>query len=85
MLTDPRAALAEQNTVATALTGLAGLAELVHVMADADRVPGRPTPPDDLVHFLLGIARLGELVTRLADPAPSDPTRHHAPPREWLR
>jgi hypothetical protein len=85
MLTDPRASLAEQNTVATALTGLAGLARLVHALAEADRVTGRSEPADDLVHLLLGIARVGELVTRLGDLAPSDPPRPHAPLREWLR
>lgn len=85
MLTDPRAALAEQNTVATALTGLAGLAQMVHVLADTDRVTERPAPADDLVYLLLGIARLGEMVTRLAEPAPPDPARPHASPREWLR
>ncbi|MGH4009209.1 MAG: hypothetical protein ACRDTH_13820 [Pseudonocardiaceae bacterium] len=84
MLTDPRAALAEQNTVATALTGLAGLARLVQALAAAGRVTGPPERADDLVHVLLGIASLGEGVTRLVEPVPPDPAPPAAP-REWLR
>ena len=85
MLTDPRAALAEQNTVATALTGVAGLARLVRALAAADRSTGPPAPADEFVHLLLGIARLGDRVARLAAAVPSEPARPAEPPREWLR
>jgi hypothetical protein len=84
MLTDPRTALTEQNTVATALTGLAGLAQLVHALAAVGGQAGPSKSADDLVHVLLGIARLGEGIARLASPIRADSPP--APvPGEWLR
>jgi hypothetical protein len=90
MLTDPRAALGEQNTVAMALTGLARFARMVRAFADTDPQPGAPAPADDLVYLLLGVARLGAAVERLAapaatagSPAPTDSPR--AEQGGWLR
>lgn len=92
MLTDPRAALAEQNTVVTALTGLAGLARTVRALAGAGPAPGTPAPApvDDLVLLLLGVVRLGDAVERLAAHAePGDPDGEPAAraqhPDRWLR
>jgi hypothetical protein len=86
MLTDPQDALAEQNTVATALTGIVGMARTVRALAAAGPTDAAPHEVDDLVHLLLGVASLGEAIVRLAAPGPSaaapDPPR---PPGEWLR
>ena len=93
MLTDPQGALAEENTVALALTGLASLARTVRMLAaagpeDAAATPDGPGPADDLVHVLVALAHLGEAAARLAgapaDPAPPPPSVRPAP-REWLR
>lgn len=86
-LIDPRDALAEQSTFIGYLTGLAGLGRIVHDLADhapRTEVTGRT---DDLVDLLLGLARLGAAVERLAPP-PSGPTGPAATPvidRRWLR
>jgi hypothetical protein len=86
MLADPPSAFTEQNTVATALTGLAGLAKLVRALAVADAAGVAPEPPDDLVYVLLGIAGLGEAVTRLPEPGPAPIASSQAQePGEWLR
>ena len=61
-LTDPETALADQNDVVTAMTGLAGLARLVRALAEAPSPAAEP--PDDFVYLLLGVARLGAAVER---------------------
>lgn len=86
MLTDPRAALADQNEVVIALAGLAGLGRVVRELAVSR---GQPTDraADDVVHLLLGIAALGDLVDGLAE-CPSCPPEQPVPPasdRRWLR
>jgi hypothetical protein len=84
MLSDPRAALADQNDVVTALTGLGGIARIVRGLA-----AGPPSEPagaaDDLVHLLLGLVSLGDAVERLACPLPEPPDRPEPAPRRWLR
>jgi hypothetical protein len=87
MLTDPRAALAEQNDVVTALTGLAGLAGLVRGLAAERGLGSRRSDADDVVYLLLGIAGLGAAVERLAGggQAPPEPSDVRENATEWLR
>ena len=85
-LTDPRDALAEQSSFIDYLLGLRGLAGMVRVLAgDPQRIDG--SADDDFVHVLLGLARVGDAVDRLAKPtpAPPPPTEQDAPQGRWLR
>ncbi|MEE6139444.1 hypothetical protein SKC41_24330 [Mycobacterium sp. 050128] len=68
-LTDPREALADQSNFIGYLVGVAGVARLVHALAEDDRRAGPPIEPDDFVHALLGLASLGAAVGRLANSA----------------
>jgi hypothetical protein len=86
MLTDPQDALAEQNTVATALTGIVGMARTVRALAAAGPTETAPHEVDDLVHLLLGVASLGEAIARLAAPGtPASASDAPGAPGEWLR
>lgn len=86
MLTDPRAALADQNEVVVALTGLAGLARVVRGLAAAPRC-ATDQAADDVVYLLLGVAALGDLADGLADLPSSPPEQpgQTAAERRWLR
>ena len=83
-LTDPREALADQSNFIDYLSGLAGLGQLVHALADGDRRADSSGDADDFVNVLLGIASLGQTVGRLAE---STPAQHHwaatAPESSW--
>ena len=94
-LTDPREALADQSDFIGYLVGLAGIARVVHTLADDGGYrAGRARDEDDFVHFLLGLASLGAAIERFASSANSsraqqDPTAE-APPMakpatRWLR
>jgi hypothetical protein len=90
-LTDPREALADQSDFIGYLVGLAGLAQVVHTLADGDRRVGGPRDSDDFVHVLLGFASIGAVIERFANSAMAqqNPTAE-APPsttatRRWLR
>ena len=93
MLTDPREALAEQNSFINGLVGLAGLAQVIRALAaDDSRRVTTSREADDFVHLLLAIASLGEAVGNLAAPAAA--TEPPAPPADlppssmqtrWLR
>lgn len=94
MLTDPRPALAEQSNFHHALLGLAGLAELVHALAEDRPVrDGSQGEPDNFVHLLLGIASLGATIERLGRSGdhprptadPPDPVPAPAHRLGWLR
>jgi hypothetical protein len=79
MLTDPRAAHAEQNNFAHCLVGLAGLERMVRALADDEqRQPATSREADDFVYLLLALASLGETVGLLARSAP--PPRRSADP-----
>jgi hypothetical protein len=91
-LTDPREALADQSNFIGYLVGLAGLAQVVDILAaDGNRRADTSPHADDLVHFLLGLASLGDAIERLAEPALAqrhpliepDPSAWAA--RRWLR
>lgn len=69
-LTDPREALADQSNFISYLVGVAGLARVVHTLADGDRRSEPPSDSDGFVHLLLGLASLGGAIERLANPAP---------------
>ncbi|HTQ18083.1 hypothetical protein [Mycobacterium sp.] len=90
-LTDPRAALADQSNFIGYLVGLAGLARVVHTLADdGSRRSDLPRDSDDFVHLLLGLASLGEAIERLANSAAAqqNPTAETPPPSSttrWLR
>jgi hypothetical protein len=87
-LIDPRDALAEQSNFIGYLMGLAGLAEVVHQLADGDRRAEPPRDADDFVHVLLGIASLGQGIEQLAKPVPAQPDSQAAIPSSntrWLR
>ncbi|MDR3658472.1 MAG: hypothetical protein P4L48_23320 [Mycobacterium sp.] len=90
-LTDPREALADQSNFIGYLVGLAGLARVVHTLADADRRPGPHRDPDDFEYALLGLAGIGAAIERLADSAIAQPdlTPEAPPPASttmrWLR
>jgi hypothetical protein len=85
MLTDPQDALAEQNTVAAALTGIVGMARTVRALAAAGPTDPTPHEADDLVHLLLAVASLGEATARLTAPVPPAPAPDPRAPGEWLR
>jgi len=79
-LTDPREALADQSDFIGYLVGLAGLAQVVHILAADSRfgdVDGSAPPrdADDFVHALLGLARMGTAIERFANSA----VAHHNP------
>ena len=71
-LTDPVAALADDCSFISYLTGLAGLGRLVHAVADPDRTGAGAA--DDFVHLLLGIASLGSSIEALAESIPDAAT-----------
>lgn len=92
-LTDPRAELAQQSSFVGYLTGLAGLAQLVHTLA-APEFGCRAGPPreeDDFVHVLLGVASLGQAIAGLAESVGVQQNRAPAAPQpvsastRWLR
>jgi hypothetical protein len=68
-LTDPREALADQSDFIAYLVGLAGLARVVHTLADDDRRSERPSDSDDFVHALVGLASIGAAIERFANSA----------------
>lgn len=68
-LTDPREALADQSNFISYLVGVAGVARVVHTLADGDRGAGQPHDADDFVHVLLGLASLAATIERIADSA----------------
>jgi hypothetical protein len=90
MLTDPRAALAEQNGFVHCLVGMCSLGRLVRGLTAHGVGPAEtPREPDDFVHVLLALVSLGDTVGRLAGPAapaqPGDPPRSSLTPGELLR
>ncbi|OBJ16044.1 hypothetical protein A5621_09390 [Mycobacterium colombiense] len=87
-LTDPREALADQSNFIGYLVGLAGVARMVHTLADDDRRSDTCRGPDDFVHVLLGLASLGAAIERIANSATvrQNPTVPAAlPTTRWLR
>lgn len=87
-LTDPREALADQSNFIGYLVGLAGVARMVHTLADDDRRSDTCHGPDDFVHVLLGLASLGAAIERIANPATAqqNPTEQAVIPTTlWLR
>jgi len=66
-LTDPREALADQSNFIGYLVGLAGVARMVHTLADDDRRSDTCHGPDDFVHVLLGLASLGAAIEPVFD------------------
>jgi hypothetical protein len=86
-LTDPREALADQSSFIGYLVGLAGVARVVHTLADGDRRAGGPHDADDFVHVLLGLTSVGAAIDRLANPAVAqqNPSPLAAPATRWLR
>lgn len=87
-LTDPREALADQSNFIGYLVGLAGVARMVHTLADDDRRSDTCHSPDDFVHVLLGLASLGAAIERIANPATvqQNPTEQAViPTTRWLR
>lgn len=90
-LTDPREALADQSDFIGYLIGLAGLARVVHTLADDDRRSEGPGESDAFVHALLGLASLGAAIERFANSAmaqqnPTEDTPYPtAPATRWLR
>lgn len=87
-LTDPREALADQSNFIGYLVGLAGVARMVHTLADDDRRSDTCHGPDDFVHVLLGLASLGAAIERIANPATArqNPTEQAViPTTRWLR
>ena len=72
MLTDPRAAHDRHNSFVNCLVGLAGLARMVHALADDERRrAATSSEADDFVHLLLALGSLGETVGILARTAPN--------------
>lgn len=91
-LTDPREALADQSDFIGYLVGLAGMAEVVHILAaDGDRSSDPPRDSDDFVHVLVGLASIGAAIDRIANSttAQQNPTAEAppaaAPNMRWLR
>lgn len=87
-LTDPREALADQSNFIGYLLGLAGVAQLVHTLADDDRRSDTSRIPDDFVHVLLGLASLGAAIDRIANKASTQPNSTAPavlPTTRWLR
>ncbi|WP_448617269.1 hypothetical protein [Geodermatophilus sp. URMC 65] len=93
MLTDPREALTEQNSLVHCLLGLVGLARLVRALAADDCRRDTIGEADDFIYLLLALARLGDAVECLpqvgvadaphAQSASSPPSSPR--PIEWLR
>lgn len=87
-LTDPREALADQSNFIGYLVGLAGVARMVHTLADDDRRSDTRRGPDDFVHVLLGLASLGAAIERIANSATAQQNTDTAaviPTTRWLR
>lgn len=90
-LTDPREALADDSDFIGYLIGLAGLARVVHTLAEDDRRSQGPNDSDTFVHALLGLASLGAAIERLANSTmarqiPIDETSPATgPTTRWLR
>lgn len=88
-LTEPREALAEQSHFIDYLVGLAGVARMVHTLADDDRRSETCGVADDFVHALLGLASLGAAIERIAKltTAQGNPIEAAAviPTTRWLR
>jgi hypothetical protein len=90
-LTDPREALADQSSFIGYLVGLAGVARVVHTLADGDRRSETRRDADDFVHVLLGLASVGAAIERLANSAVAlqNPTAEASPSTppttRWLR
>lgn len=87
-LTDPREALADQSDFIGYLVGLAGVARMVHTLADDDRRSDACRDPDDFVHALLGLASVGAAIERIANPvvAQQNPAASPViPTTRWLR
>jgi hypothetical protein len=88
-LSEPRQALADQSTFIGYLVGLAGLARIVHELAEGgDRSCDPRLDPDDFVYALVGVASVGAAITRLAKPPTAQDKSH--PPADppivrWLR
>ena len=68
-LTDPREALADQSSFIDYLVGLAGLARIVHMLADVSDRPDGRREPDDFVYALVGLASVGTAVECLGNRA----------------
>jgi len=89
-LTEPRDALADQSGLIDYLTGLAGLARVVHGLA-ADGVEATESDgtAGDFVYVLLGIAKLGEAIETLAGNGGANEVTEaasaHSPNVRWLR
>jgi len=88
-LIDPREALADQSSFIGYLLGLAGVARMVHTLADDGRRAKAARDPDEFVHALLGLARLGAAIDRLVNSgmAQQNPTTQSAATQttRWLR
>ena len=90
-LTDPRDGLAEQSNFVSYLMGLANLTRMVHALAaDCERRTDPPRDADHLIYVLLGLARLGDGIERLAKSAAAAPQQRAAaasalPETRWLR
>jgi hypothetical protein len=90
-LTDPREALADQSNFIGYLVGLAGVARVVHTLADDDRRSVTRGDPDDFVHVLLGLASIGAAIEQFANSAMAqqNPAAEAPPPAapttRWLR
>jgi hypothetical protein len=91
MLTDPRPALAEQSSFIGYLLGVAGLARTVRALAaDGRSQADNPREADDFGYLLLGVASLGDAISRLAESARAEQsgTFDATPPpstNRWLR
>lgn len=93
-LIDPREALADQSDFIGYLVGLAGLGQVVHMLAadsrfgDADRSDA-PRNANDFVHALLGLASIGAAIERFANSATPRHNSPEASPADptvgWLR
>lgn len=88
-LIDPREALADQSSFIGYLLGLAGVARMVHTLADDGPRTKAPRDPDEFVHALLGLASLGAAVDRLLTSGMPQQTSNAEPPAtptmRWLR
>lgn len=88
-LTDPREALADQSSFIGYLVGLAGVAQVVHALADDERRATPARDADDFVHVLLGLASVGAAIERFANSAPAQQHpaagRSAVPAARWLR
>jgi len=76
MLNDPREALADQSSFVSYLVGLAGLARVVHALAnEGNRRAGGAREANEIVYLLMGLSSLGEAIERLAESAPTQGPR----------